>query len=128
MVEQKNDSFVRQYLGYDRLHTPEQVQAVNALYERMWLYYNLFQPVLHLTQKVRRDDRVLRKWDQAQTPYARLRATGLLPKAQQERLQTLYEQTTPLALREEIYTRLATIWDLWSEPVAQTRDPCSQGG
>jgi len=47
---------------------------MNALYERMWLYYNLFQPVLHLSEKVVVDDKVRRKWDQAQTPYERLQA------------------------------------------------------
>lgn len=118
MVEQKNDSLVRQYLGYGRLDTPKQIQAVNDLYERMWLYYNLFQPVLHLTEKETRDDKVRRKWDRAQTPFERLKATGLLSTAQQERLQTLYDQTNPLALREEIYARLAAIWDLRSEQVS----------
>jgi hypothetical protein len=86
MVEQKNDSLVRQYLGYDRLETPVQIQAANALYERMWLYYNLFQPVVHLTEKGRKEDRVVRTWDQAQTPSARLQATGRLSQAQHERL------------------------------------------
>jgi len=47
MVEQKNDTLVRQYLGHLRLDSPEQVTMLNALYEQMWLYYNLFQPVLH---------------------------------------------------------------------------------
>jgi hypothetical protein len=47
MVEQKNDSLVRHYLGHWRFDTAEQVQAINLLYERMWLYYNLFQPVMH---------------------------------------------------------------------------------
>ncbi|MBF6592611.1 MAG: integrase, partial [Ktedonobacterales bacterium] len=31
-VEQKNDSLVRQYVGYQRLDTPEQVAALDALY------------------------------------------------------------------------------------------------
>ena len=115
MVEQKNDSLVRQYLGYDRLDLPEQIQAANALYERMWLYYNLFQPVLHLTVKEKKAEKGVRSWDQAQTPYARLKATGRLSAAQQEQLQTLYERTNPLALREEIYARLAAIWDLRSQ-------------
>ncbi len=51
LVEQKNDTLVRQYLGDLRLDTPEQIAALNALYEQMWLYYNLFQPVLHLAEK-----------------------------------------------------------------------------
>lgn len=110
-VEQKNDTLVRQYFGQLRLDTPEQVAAGNALYERMWLYYNLFQPVMHLTEKIVEGDKVRRKWDQAQTPYQRLLATGVLSPEQQERLNALYEQTNPLLLREEIYTGLAVLWD-----------------
>ena len=56
-------------------------------------------------------DKVRRKWDEAQTPYQRLLATGVLSQEQQERLQTLYEQTNPLQLREEIYAGLAALWD-----------------
>src|SRR5438105_8023381 len=47
-VEQKNETLVRHYFGHLRLSTPEQIAAANALYEQMWVYYNLFQPVLHL--------------------------------------------------------------------------------
>jgi hypothetical protein len=110
-VEQKNDTLVRQYFGQLRLDAPEQVAAGNALYERMWLYYNLFQPVMHLTEKIVEGDKVRRKWDQAQTPYQRLLATAVLSPEQQERLNALYEQTNPLLLREEIYTGLAVLWD-----------------
>ncbi len=110
-VEQKNDTLVRQYFGELRLDTPSQIAAGNALYERMWLYYNLFQPVMHLTEKTVEGDKVRRKWDKAQTPYQRLLATGVLSPEQQERLQALYEQTNPLQLREEIYRGLAALWD-----------------
>jgi hypothetical protein len=105
-VEQKNDTLVRQYLGTLRLDTAEQIAAGNALYERMWLYYNLFQPVMHLCEKRVDGDKVRRTWDQAQTPYQRLLATGVLSQEQQQRLQVLYEQTNPLQLRDEIYAGL----------------------
>src|SRR5216684_4200530 len=110
-VEQKNDTLVRQYVGKLRLDTPEQIAAGNALYERMWLYYNLFQPVMHLHEKLVEGDKVRRKWDQAQTPYQRLVATGVLSQEQQARLQALYEQTNPLLLRHEIYAGLDALWE-----------------
>ena len=110
-VEQKNDTLVRQYFGELRLDTPEQIAAGNALYERMWLYYNLFQPVMHLCEKMVEGDKVRRKWDQAQTPYQRLVATGVLSQEQQARLQALYEQTNPLLLRDEIYAGLDALWE-----------------
>ena len=112
IVEQKNDTLVRQYVGHLRLDSPAQVAALNALYEQMWLYYNLFQPVLHLCEKTVVDGKVHRKWDEAKTPYERLLASKMLGPEQQERLQLLYEQTNPLALRQEIYQRLAGLWDM----------------
>lgn len=116
-VEQKNDTLVRHYFGELRLETPEQIAAGNALYTQMRVYYNLFQPVMHLTAKIVEGHTVRRKWDQAQTPYQRLVATGVLSPEQQAEWQTLYEQTNPLRLREEIYAGLAVLWD---EAIAQS--------
>ena len=109
-VEQKNATLVRQYFGTIRLDTPEQVTAMNALYEQMWLYYNLFQPVLHLADKQVGPQGTQRTWDTAQTSYQRLVASGKLSAEQQTRLQALYEQTNPLALRQAIYDSLAALW------------------
>jgi len=111
-VEQKNETLLRQYFGTIRLETAEQVQAINGLSEKMWLYYNFFQPVMHLQEKVYQGDKVLRHWDQAHTPFHRLVATATLGNEQRAGLQTLYEHTNPLALREEIYRLLAALWKL----------------
>src|SRR5438270_749909 len=110
-VEQKNDTLVRQYFGELRLETAEQIVAGNRLYERMWLYYNLFQPVMHLSEKTVEGDKVRRKWDQAQTLYQRRLSTGVLSPEPQERLNKLYEPTTPMLLRKEIYSGLVALWD-----------------
>lgn len=110
-VEQKNDTLVRHYFGELRLETPEQVAVGNALYEQMWVYYNLFQPVMHLIEKTVEGDKVHRKWDDAQTPYQRLLATHVLSPEQQTRLQALYAQTNPRLLRQEIYRALAALWE-----------------
>lgn len=105
-VEQKNGSLVRAYLGTVRLDTLEQAAALNALYEQMWIYYNLFQPVLHLIAKVANGTRVTRKWDTAQPPLARLLTTEVLPPAQQHALAALEVGTNPRALRQQIYAAL----------------------
>lgn len=109
MVKQKNDTLVRKYLGDLRLETPEQIAALNALYEDMWLYYNLFQPVLHLSEKQLVGDKVRRKGDAAQTPYELLLASGILKNEQQACFQQLYEQTNPLQLRQALYRQLEAI-------------------
>ena len=94
-VEQKNDTLVRAYLGQARLDTAEQCAALNALYDQMWVYYNLFQPVLHLIEKTHDGTRIRRRWDDAQTPFARLLATDTLDPAERQRLEQLYVTTKP---------------------------------
>jgi hypothetical protein len=117
-VEQKNATLVRAYFGDARLDTPAQGVALNALYERMWLYYNLFQPVLHLVEKRAQGTRVRRRWDTAQTPYDRLAATPALPLAARARLDALYQATNPRALRRDIYARIDAL--LQARPGAAT--------
>jgi hypothetical protein len=112
MVEQKNDTLVRQYLGDLRLDTPEQIAALNTLYEQMWLYYTLFQPVLHLCEKTMVGDKVVRKWDAAKTPYERLLESSVLSPEHQARWQQLYEQTNPFQLREAIYRQLDALCEM----------------
>jgi hypothetical protein len=111
-VEQKNDTLVRAYLGNGRLDTCAHVVALNELYDLMWVYYNLFQPVLHLVEKqyLEQEGRMRRKWDTATTPYERLKQAGALSSEQQDKLDLLYMQTNPRQLRTEIYRRLAQLW------------------
>ena len=111
-VEQKNATLVRAYVGYQRLETPRQYVALNALYDQLWVYYNLFQPVLHLVGKEVVDGKLRRKWDQAQTPYQRLLASSILPPEQRSRLAALYASTNPRQLREAIYQAVERLWQL----------------
>ena len=119
-IEQKNDTLVRAYLGHARLDTPAQVEALNDLYDEMWTYYNLFQPVLHLVEKRVVPDanggrgRLRRKWDAARPPYRRLLETGALAPAEQERLATLQRETNPRHLRRQIYQAIPQLWRLVS--------------
>lgn len=117
-VEQKNDTLVRAYLGQARLDTAEQCAALNALYEQMWVYYNLFQPVLHLVEKTHDGTRFRRRWDDAQTPLTRLLATNALTSAERARLEQLYAQTNPRALRRTIQAGLHEL--LYPRPTVLT--------
>jgi hypothetical protein len=113
-VEQKNSTLVRSYLGYDRLDTVAQTLAVNALYDKMWLYYNFFQPVMRLAEKrwfreEGQPSRVKRRFDEAATPFDRLCATQAIPEELAEQLRTLRQQTNPRQLRHEINELLTHI-------------------
>lgn len=111
IVEQKNDTLVRAYLGYGRLDTAAQCVSLNALYDRMWTYYNLFQPVLHMVGKAVVDGRLKRRWDKALTPYDRVLASEILRPDQQAQLTAMYSQTNPRRLRREIYRELEQMWE-----------------
>ena len=111
-VEQKNSTLVRAYIGYDRLDTGAQWTALNDLYDQLWLYYNLFQPVMHMTSKEVIDGKLRRRHDKAQTPYRRLLSTHTLSTEQETRLAVLYSQTNPSRLRKDIYRSIAYLLDL----------------
>ncbi len=116
-VEQKNSTLVRAYLGDDRIDSVAQTLALNALYDDMWIYYNLFQPVMHLIEKTviledGQPTRVKRKHDQARTPFDRLCATDAITQQHREQLEALRDQTNPRQLRQEIYALIDLIFSL----------------
>jgi hypothetical protein len=109
-VEQKNSTLVRAYVGYDRLDNGAQCAALNNLYDQLWLYYNLFQPVMHMVSKESVNGRMRRKHDTAQTPYQRLLASGILSPEQKKSLAELHANTNPRQLRRDIYQAVAQLW------------------
>ena len=122
-VEQKNSTLVRAYLGNERLDTVAHVRAVNRLYDKMWIYYNLFQPVMHLVEKeiIREEDqttRVRRRHDKARTPFDRLCDTTAILPAHREKLEALRDSINPRRLRSEIYDAIDDIFTL----------PCAEPG
>ena len=119
-VEQKNSTLVRAYVGTARLDTLAQATALNALYDQMWVYYNLFQPVMHLKEKVATGTRLTRRWDTAKTPLARLVATAVLSAEQQVALETQVAVTNPRRLRQRIYSGLREL--LRGEPPREMLD------
>jgi hypothetical protein len=126
-VEQKNSSLVRAYLGNDRLDTVAQTIAVNQLYDKVWIYYNLLQPVMRLSEKIVTPvegqlARVKRRYDQARTPFDRLCATKSIPQERREQLEALRDRTNPRQLRQEIYDQIEYIFSLPNAVPGQTEN------
>jgi hypothetical protein len=130
-VEQKNSTEIRAYVGYDRLDTVDQTNLLNQLYDKLWIYYNLFQPVMRLTEKnvvpsKNGSHHVKRRYDDAKTPFDRLCACVTLDPMILYHLQQLRQDTNPRVLREEIYQlidqlhRLPCASENQSEDVYQT--------
>ena len=126
-VEQKNATLVRAYLGTDRLDSVVQTQALNRLYDDMWLYYNFFQPVMRLAEKTVHPQadgttRCTRRFDDAQTPLDRLLATSVVEAPRREALLTLRHQTNPRQLRQAIEDQLGRLFTLPGAVPGQTED------
>ncbi len=117
IVEQKNSTLVRAYLGNERLDTVAQTLALNQLYDKMWIYYNFFQPVMRLAEKEwiqeeGQSPRLKRRYDKARTPFDRLCATSAISAERRAELETLRKETNPRQLRQEIYNLITYIFTL----------------
>jgi hypothetical protein len=117
-VEENNFSLVRAYLGYQRLDTVAQANLLNQLYDQLWLYHNLFQPVMRLKEKIPTDNPLHPKriYDQAQTPFERLCTKNVLKPDQIHQLQALRAATNPCQLRHSIGDLITQLFAL---PTAQ---------
>jgi hypothetical protein len=110
-VEQKNSTLVRAYVGYRRLDCPAQALALARAYQLMGPYYNLFQPVMRLVEKTHiqepdRRTRVRRRYDQAATPFDRLKMLEALEPGPRKELEGLRQAINPRQLRRSIYELL----------------------
>ena len=126
-VEQKNSTLIRAYLGHGRLDTVVHTSFLNLLYNKMWLYYNFFQPVMRLEKKEIDTDaqgrrRVRRRYGDARTPFDRLCATKVLKAEQQQRLAAMRKRTNPRQLIREIHALIEQILELPGAVEGKTED------
>ena len=121
-VEHRNGALVRALLGHSRLDTAQQAIFLNHIYDRLWLYFNFFQPVMRLTEKSYRQGRIIRKHGDVRTPFQRVCDADILVTEKQQELQLLFETTDPLALREEILHLVHQLFKLPKAKPGHTED------
>ncbi|MEN7974165.1 MAG: transposase, partial [Verrucomicrobiota bacterium] len=121
-VEQKNWTHVRELLGYDRLENPAMLKQLNALYLDWEKLNNYFKPSLKLASKMRVKSRYKKKHDTPQTPFERLKSSGILCEERVAALQREYESLDPFELDTCIQRRLRKI-----EKMKQTCGPAAVG-
>lgn len=103
LVEQRNSTLVRAYLGYGRLASPQQAQLLLRFYQLQRFYHNLFQPVMHLVEKSYTGTRTKRRYDKAATPFDRLVALGAVDAITLQAWQDKRQAINPLQMRETLY-------------------------
>jgi hypothetical protein len=112
-IEQKNWTHVRKVLGWERYDTQRALNAINAFYRGPWrVMMNLYQPSIKLTRKVRKGSRLVRHYDEPQTPLDRLLQAETEHPASLTYWQAQRSQSDPFALAEAIEQSLVAIWKL----------------
>lgn len=110
-VEQKNWTHVRQLFGYYRLENPDLVDLMNDLYQNEFaLLHNYFCPAMKLQKKERVDAKIIKKYDQPQTPYQRLMQSQHINDLQKEKLTKIYRSLNPFDLKDKIEKKLKYIF------------------
>ena len=109
-VEQKNWSVIRQFIGYRRFETDEQLTMLREIYPLVTAYHNFFSPMMRLIEKERDGSKVTRRYSTAVTPYWRLvLSNGHIDKETRELLRQQYESLNPVELLRRIRTLLSRL-------------------
>lgn len=110
-VEQKNYTHIRQWLGYNRFDSQQQLKMINDLYRNeLRLFNNFFRPVMKIKSKQKINNSVCRKkYDQAQTPYQRLMNSKQTSDEKKQKLKELYLSLNPVELKAKIDSKLSKI-------------------
>lgn len=101
-VEQRNDTMVRKFLGYERLEFRELIPLLNFYYaEVVCPLVNHFMPSFKLHEKVRVKSRTKRVYKAPVTPYERLMASPHVPEVKKLKLKVIHDSLNPVRLSNE---------------------------
>jgi hypothetical protein len=115
-VEEKNGSIVGKMIGYDRYEGLEAWQVLAELYAVLRIYINFFQPSLKLLSKKREGSHVTKRYDQASTPYERLRASPTFNETRQQKLKDQYLKADPVDLLKCLKELQDELWTYAYKP------------
>ena len=116
-IEQKNNTHVRLWLGYDRFTNPMIIPLLNDLYKNEWrLFHNFFCPSVKLIEKERIDSKTIKRYDSPKTPYQRLLESEHVKPHIKFKLQQQFESLNPFELRSAMENKLKKIFRLAKKP------------
>jgi hypothetical protein len=112
-IEQKNWTHVRQWLGYDRLGTPDVVAPLNNLYTKEWrLFHNFFCPSVKLIAKKRIGSKTIKHHDSPKTPYQRIMESPNIQESVKRSLTKHLDKLNPFLLRIIMDKKLKHIFSI----------------
>lgn len=112
-IEEKNWTVIRQYIGYDRLNNPAQLELLNDLYRNeLNDFINYFLPSMKLQSKQRQGSKIKKKYDKAKTPFQRLFESKYIPEEKKLELLRYMNKLDPFELQEKIEKKISRIQKL----------------
>lgn len=111
LVEQKNRTHVKRFVGYLRYDTKKEQDILNDLYRNdLRLFKNFFQPTMKLVSKVRIKGHIKRKYDTPKTPYQRVMESKDIPESKKQELKKTYDSLNPAQLKRNIDKKLMLLY------------------
>jgi hypothetical protein len=116
LVEQKNWTHVKKFVGYSRYDTEAELNILNSLYRNeLRLFKNFFQPVIKLVAKERIKGKIHRCYDKARTPYKRIMESKEVPEQTKQKLLAIYESLNPAELKRTIDRQLDLLYEAYQD-------------
>lgn len=111
-IEEKNWTVVRQYIGYDRLDNPLQLEMLNDLYRGDLNYLiNYFLPSVKLIYKERHGSKIKKRYDKPKTPFQRFYIKEIKEEKKLELLR-IFKKLNPFELQKNIKNKIGQILKL----------------
>jgi hypothetical protein len=114
-VEQRNDTHVRELVGYDRYQDSDLIPIFQYIYERADLLRNYFFPTQRLQSKVRIGAKIQKKYDLPKTPAERLLESTALNVEEKDQLRKRIQSLNPFELNRELEQKLSELFLLMKE-------------
>jgi hypothetical protein len=112
-VEQKNNSCVRNFVGYSRFSSAAERDALAAVYRPLCPLLNYFMPTQKLISKIKVGSRTKKVYDKkVQSPYQRLLSSPDLSDGAKAELVRRYGLCNPVDLQREVHKAVEALMSL----------------
>jgi hypothetical protein len=112
-VEQKNNSCVRNFVGYDRFSSAAERDALAAVYRPLCLLLNYFMPTQKLISKTRVGSKIKKVYDtKIVSPFQRLMVSPNVSDDAKAELAARYRLYNPVVLQQEVHDAVDALMSL----------------
>jgi hypothetical protein len=107
-AEQKNNAFVRNYVGYYRYDTDRELAALAEVYRYLCPLVNFFTPNKKLVSKTTVGSKTIKKYDSPKTPYQRLLEANTTQQ-EKDTLTAMRQLYNPVELQQNVHVAVAQL-------------------